>query len=53
MPRKQTYSTPPRDYPAQKARQGEIILTSRLQRIIFIVGLAGFVVVALALNFLR
>jgi len=40
-------------YPAQKARQGEIILKSRLQRTIFVAGLAGVVIVALALSFLR
>jgi hypothetical protein len=40
-------------YPAQKARQGEIILKSRLQRTIFIAGLMGVVIGALALNFLR
>ena len=42
-----------RRYPAQKARQGEIILKSRLQRTIFIAGLMGVVIGALALNFLR
>jgi hypothetical protein len=31
-------------YPAEKARGGEIILRSRTQRIIFIAGLAGAVV---------
>lgn len=43
----------PRWYPAEKARQGEIILKSPLQRTIFIAGLVAVVVAALALNFLR
>lgn len=30
-------------YPAEKARQGEIILRKRWQRIVFIAGLVGFV----------
>jgi len=30
-------------YPASKARQGEIILKTRTQRLIFIAGLAGMV----------
>jgi hypothetical protein len=33
--------TEPRTYPAEKARQGEIILRSRASRIIFIAALAG------------
>jgi hypothetical protein len=32
-------------YPAEKARQGEIILKTPLQRAIFIAGLAGMIVV--------
>jgi hypothetical protein len=40
-------------YPAEKARQGEIILKRRWQRVVFIAGLAGIVLVAFALNFLR
>ncbi|HWK39876.1 MAG TPA: peptide ABC transporter permease [Hyphomicrobium sp.] len=35
------------NYPAEKARQGEIILKTRTQRIIFIAGLAGMVLIAL------
>ena len=35
------------NYPAEKARQGEIILKTRTQRIIFIAGLAGMVLLAL------
>ncbi len=33
-------------YPAEKARQGEIILRTPLRRMIFIAGLVGIVVVA-------
>lgn len=35
-------------YPAEKARQGEIILRKPWQRVVFIGGLAGVVVLALA-----
>ena len=45
--------SPAPPYPAQKARQGEIILKSPLQRTVFITGLVGFVVLALAVAFLR
>lgn len=37
----------PDTYPAEKARQGEIILRKPWQRALFIVGLAGFAIVAL------
>lgn len=40
-------------YPAEKARQGEIILKRPWQRAVFIGGLAAVVLAALALNFLR
>jgi hypothetical protein len=40
-------------YPADKARQGEIILKTNLQKGIFIAGLAGLVLLALVSNFLR
>jgi hypothetical protein len=40
----------PRTYPAEKARQGEIILRSRASRIIFIAGLAGAIILAAALS---
>lgn len=33
-------------YPAEKARQGEIILHTRMRRMIFIAGLVGIVLVA-------
>ena len=40
----------PWTYPAEKARQGEIILRSRASRIIFIAALAGAVILAAALS---
>jgi hypothetical protein len=43
----------PDGYPAEKARQGEIVLKTRLQRAVFIAGLAGLVVLALLINVLR
>lgn len=36
----------PFHYPAEKARQGEIILRKRWQRIVFIAGLVGLVLLA-------
>jgi hypothetical protein len=44
---------PTTPYPADKARQGEIILKSRWQRILFISGLVGALVVALILTLAR
>lgn len=49
-------SPPPKQplpYPAEKARGGEIILNTPLRRWVFIAGLAGAVVLALLLGFLR
>jgi len=43
--------TPPKEYPAEQARQGQIILRTRTQRAIFIAGLAGAVLLALVLKF--
>jgi hypothetical protein len=43
---------PRRPYPATKARQGEIILKSPWQRAVFIAGLAGVLVIGLAITFL-
>jgi hypothetical protein len=40
---------PANTYPADAARQGEIILRSRWQRIVFIGGLVGCVVLVLIL----
>ncbi len=37
----------PKTYPAEAARQGSIALRTRVQRVIFIAGLAGLVVLAL------
>jgi hypothetical protein len=39
----------PPPYPGEKARGGEIVLRSRLQRVIFIAGLAGAVLLAVLL----
>ena len=39
-----------RAYPAEKARQGEIILRKRWQRVVFIAGLAGCVLLVLVLR---
>lgn len=36
---------------AEKARQGEIVLRKRWQRVVFIAGLAGMVVLAVAVRF--
>ena len=37
----------PQAYPAEKARGGEIILRRRWQRVLFVIGLAAPIVVAL------
>lgn len=37
--------TPPQSYPAEKARQGEIVLKTRQSRVIFLAGLIGGLVV--------
>lgn len=42
---------PPPTYPAEKVRQGEIILKTRTQRVIFIAGLAGMLIVGLIATF--
>lgn len=44
---------PPKPYPAEKARGGEIILKTAWQRWVFIAGLAGAVLLGLVLVFLR
>ena len=41
-----------RPYPAEKARGGEIILRKRWQRIVFVPGLAGAVIVAIGARIL-
>jgi hypothetical protein len=46
-------SQEPRTYPAEKARQGEIILRTRLQRILFFGGLGAAFIFALAALFMR
>ena len=40
-------------YPAEKARGSDVILDTPLKRWVFIAGLAGAVVLALVLGFLR
>lgn len=52
-PKQAPHSSGPRTYPAEKARQGEIILKRPWQRVVFIAGLVGFLVLALLLTFLR
>jgi hypothetical protein len=37
----------PRDYPAERARQGEIILNTPTRRAVFFGGLVAFVLIAL------
>ena len=44
---------PPKPCPAEKARGGEIILKTQLQQYVFVAGLAGAVLLALVLGFLR
>lgn len=39
-------------YPAEKARQGRIVLHTRQRRLIFLGGLAGFVLLVLVLPLL-
>ena len=50
-----TQRAPPEQepYPAEKARGGDVILDTPLKRWVFIAGLAGAVVLALVLGFLR
>ena len=43
----------PKAYPAQKARQGIIILRERWQQAVFIAGLAGCAIVGLIVYLLR
>jgi hypothetical protein len=38
-------------YSAEKVRQGEIILKTRAQRVIFIAGLAGMLIIGLIATF--
>jgi hypothetical protein len=39
--------SPPKDYPAEKARQGRIVLRSTWQRVVFFGGLVAAVIIAL------
>ena len=50
MPTPSDHKDEPLHYDADKARGAEIILTKRRNRVIFIAGLVGFVVLALVLN---
>jgi hypothetical protein len=43
----------PPPYPAEKARGGEIILRTRLRRVIFFGGLLGIAILLLLLTILR
>ena len=45
---RETSRPSPREYPAEKARQGRIVLRTPAMRAIFIAGLVGAVVLALA-----
>jgi hypothetical protein len=42
---------PPKEYPAETARGGKIILKTKLQRAIFIAGLVGAVLLAVLFAF--
>lgn len=50
MPTPSNRKDEPIYYNADKARGAEIILTKRRNRVIFMAGLVGFVVLALVLN---
>jgi hypothetical protein len=52
MPGKQNRRMSPREYPADKARQGDIILRRRWQRWLFIAALVVLIVVAVTLRLL-
>jgi len=47
----QPYRSPPQPYPAQKARQGVIILDTPAKRAIFVAGLVGVVLLAIVLAY--
>jgi hypothetical protein len=40
-------------YPAEKARGGEIILNTRLRRVVFLSGLIGAIILAVILMLIR
>ena len=50
---KQTSGTFQQGYPGYRARQGEIVPKSRMQRAIFSVGLAGLFIAAVVASLLR
>ena len=43
----------PKEYPAEKARQGEIVLRTRAERVIFLADLVGAAALALVMQFGR
>lgn len=45
-------ASPPPSYPAAKARQGDIVLRKPWRRFVFIAGLCGAAILALAVVFL-
>ncbi len=47
MPEQERPEADRQDYPAEKARQGQIVLRSRARRLIFVAGLVAAVVLAL------
>lgn len=50
-PRPDRFTYPSQGYPAEKARQGEIILKRPWMRAVFIAGLVGLVVLGFALAY--
>ena len=46
---RKTQRTPPKSYPAEKVRHGEIILKSTWARAVFMAGLFGGIVIAIVL----
>lgn len=49
-PRPDLFTYPPHGYPAEKARQGEIILKRSWIRAVFIGGVVGVVILGFALS---
>lgn len=50
MPEQQRREAERQGYPAEKARQGRIVLRTRAQRLIFIAGLVAVVVLAVVVR---
>jgi hypothetical protein len=53
MAERETQASDPRAYPAEKARQGRIVLRHHGTRLIFIAGLVAAVLLAIVLWFVR